>query len=304
MRVHVRVLSTAVLSAVLCAALAAPAHAAAPEAPENVRKQRISDEQVRITWLDSSSDEDGFEILRRPVTEPDFETRGTVGAGVTEFVDDAPRGTLFIYRVVAFNEDGDSKLSNECFVNRNPPPVPTYFNVRLIALTIVRVRWQDRSNGERGFEIQRAELGKSFKTIAKVAANTEVYDDETLDPAHSYTYRIRAMGRSAICIDDSKFSPERSVTTKGGVKLLEVELLGRGKGTVTSKPDGISCGPKDDHCVAEFPIATDVTLTAKPTALSKFSGWVDILKCENTTGPCTFNMGKDRLIGATFKKKN
>jgi hypothetical protein len=300
MKVH----AIAVLSAVLCAALAVPAHAAAPAAPENVRKKRLNDEQVRITWLDSSSNEDGFEILRRPVTDPDFESRGTVGAGLTEFVDDAPRGTLFVYRVIAFNEDGDSKLSNECFVNRNPPPVPTYFNARLIALTIVRVRWQDRSNGERGFEIQRADLGKKFKTIARVPANTEVYDDETLDPANSYTYRMRALGRNGICIDDSKFSPERSVTTKGGVKLLEVELRGKGKGTVTSKPDGISCGPKDDHCVAEFPIATNVRLTAKPTAASAFSAWVDILKCENTKGDCTFNMGKDRVIGASFKKRN
>ena len=153
------------------------------------------------------------------------------------------------------------------------------------------------------FRSQRADFGKGFKTIAHVAANTELYDDYSLEPAHSYTYRIRALGKTGICVDNSRFTPERSATTHGSVRILQIELRGLGNGTVTSKPSGISCGPKDDHCAAEFPLATDVTLTATPGQNSFFARWVDLTKCEGSKLPCTVHMGEDRVIGATFKKK-
>lgn len=293
----------AVLCMFLGVAAAPRAEAAVPAKPERVRKDRISPTEVLITWRDASNNENGFEILRRPDNAPDsdFELRGVVGMNTTEFIDEAPKNIVFIYTVRSFNQDGDSSLSNQCYVNRNTPAVPLYFNVRLIALTVARIAWSDRSGGERGFQIQRAALGKRFRTIVTVPPNTEVYDDYSLEPAHGYTYRVRALGRPAICWNNGRYTPERSLTTDGDVRVLQVELTGRGKGKVTSIPAGISCGPKDDHCTAEFPIASDVTLVADPNDKSRFGGWLDILKCEDTKGPCTFNMGKDRVIGARFR---
>lgn len=293
----------AVLAAVLCVAAVAPAAAEVPAAPNHLRRSRINADQIRLRWRDQSDNEAGFEILRRAQTVTEFESRGVVGENVTEFIDEAPKGTVYIYRVVAFNEDGDSGKSNDCFLNRNPPPKPSYFNVRLIALTIVRVSWSDRANGESGFEIQRAEPGKKFKTIARVGPNVETYDDWTLDPANSYIYRMRTLAKPAICWTNSRYTVERAVTTKGGVRLLQVDVTGRGKGTVTSIPPGISCGNRDDHCTAEFPLATDVTLIAKPTIKSVFRGWVGALSCDRLKDPCTLNMGKSRVIGAPFRLK-
>ena len=292
-----------VLSALLCAAAAVPARAAVPEAPDQVRKEKITDNDVLITWRDNSFDEQGFEILRRVVTDPvdAWESRGTVGVDVQEFLDTAPKGTLFIYRVRAFNADCPSSLSNECYVTRTPPPKPLSFFVRLIALYTVDVTWSDRSAGERGFEIQRALVGRSFKTIARVPANTEYYRDQTDRPATDYVYRMRATGRSGICQDDSAFTPLRAVTTLGAKRILSVELRGRGKGTVTSVPAGISCGPKDDHCTAEFPITSNVVLVAKPTPKSRFAGWADYQKCEGQAGPCSVYMGDNKTIAAPFR---
>ena len=293
----------ALLSVLFFAAAVIPAQAAVPQAPAGLRKARINSEQVRVRWRDRSDNETGFRIERRPITENAFESRGTVPAGGTEFIDAAAKGTVYIYRVVAFNGDGDSRSSNDCYVNRNPALVPVYFNVRLIALTVARVSWSDRTNGETGYEIQRAEPGKPFKTIIIVPANTEVYDDYSLSPANTYIYRVRTIGRPAICWDNSGYSVERALTTKGGVRLLSVDVRGTGKGMVTSTPAGISCGSKDDHCIAEFPLATDVTLVATPNLQSRFRGWVGIYKCEGLTAPCTFSMGQDREVGAAFRLK-
>ena len=298
-----RALVTAVLSAVVCATTVSSAWADVV-APESVRKQRISPTEIRVTWNDVTPDEDGFEILRRDITEPEFQTRGTVGPNVTEFIDEAPRDAIFIYHVRSFRDDELSELSNQCYVNRPGPPVPLSFSARLISLHVARIGWSDRSAGERGFEIQRAPLGTTrWKTIARVESNLETYDDYTLSPATSYSYRMRALGRPAICWPDGPFTPTRSITTKGGVRILEVDLRGKGKGKVTSLPAGISCGPHDDHCAAEFSVTAFVTLTAKPNRTSRFAGWYEYPQCQDEDGPCEVYMNeKNQLIGAFFRR--
>jgi hypothetical protein len=296
----------AAISMFLSVAASTVAYAEVPFAPDRVRRERIDPTHVRITWLDVSSNEHGFEILRRATfqTDEQFQLRGTVGPDIETFIDDdTDKTTVWDYRVRAFNEDGDSDMSNECYVNRPRARQPLYFNVRLIGLTVARVRWHDKSAGERGFELQRADFEQeNWKTIATTDPNVEVYDDYTLKPASSYTYRLRAIGRTAICWDNSKWTPERSLTTKGGVRILQIDLRGKGKGLVKSDPERIRCGMKDDHCAAEFPLASEVYLTADPGTYSHFSGWQDYRRCEGLEGTCNVTMLDNVIIGAPFKR--
>ncbi|MCA1807061.1 MAG: fibronectin type III domain-containing protein, partial [Actinobacteria bacterium] len=106
----------AVLTLSLFAVGVPAAHAAVPEKPSTVRQVRLDPEHVLLTWKDKSLNEDGFEILRRTIADPNYESRGTVAAGVTQFLDEVPRGTVYIYEVVAFNDDGESDSSNQCYV--------------------------------------------------------------------------------------------------------------------------------------------------------------------------------------------
>ncbi len=292
---------TVVMAMLVLAASAAQAEV--PDAPKRVRQFRVDDAHVLLTWQDRSDDEEGFEILRRPILSATYESRGTVGPNTTEFLDETPKDTIFIYRVVAFNEDGDSGESNQCYVNRSRPSKPLYFNVRLIALNVSRVRWSDRSNGERGFALERADFpSRRFKTVAVIPPNTEVYDDYTLDPARTYTYRLRALGRPQVCWKNSYYTPERTLTTKGGVRILQVELAGRGRGTIVSEPYGIICGVQGDRCAAEFPLAEDIVLTAKPRPASHFGSWSVYGRCDGSKNEeCVVTMTEDRVVGASFK---
>jgi hypothetical protein len=61
--------------------------------------------QVGLTWLDNSSDEDGFRIYRENVKV------GEVAAGVTSFQEVAPSVGKFRYTVAAFNGSGESPAS-------------------------------------------------------------------------------------------------------------------------------------------------------------------------------------------------
>jgi PASTA domain/Divergent InlB B-repeat domain len=78
-------------------------------------------------------------------------------------------------------------------------------------------------------------------------------------------------------------------------KTLTVTKAGRGAGTVTSSPAGISCGAT---CAHAFKHGTAVTLTAFASARSRFAGWAGA--CSGT-GSCTLTMSANRSVTATFK---
>jgi len=56
----------------------------------------------------------------------------------------------------------------------------------------VQLHWQDNSNNESSFEIERSLEGGEFSLIASVSANTTEFEDESAIRARSYEYRVRA----------------------------------------------------------------------------------------------------------------
>jgi hypothetical protein len=75
--------------------------------------------QVTLAWTDSSANESGFRIERRTPPGGAYSVIGTVGPGVTSFVDNTDTGltqnTNYFYRVESFDAGGGS-YSNEVFV--------------------------------------------------------------------------------------------------------------------------------------------------------------------------------------------
>src|SRR2546430_8009476 len=69
---------------------------------------------LRLGWTDNSTDEGGFRIERKTGTDGAFSEIAVTGANITSYVDDglAP-GTLYCYRVLAFNAIGTSAPSDE-----------------------------------------------------------------------------------------------------------------------------------------------------------------------------------------------
>lgn len=98
------------------------------------------------------------------------------------------------------------------------------------------------------------------------------------------------------------------LTTIGGVgsadwqrKLVTVYPLSAsvsGSGVVTSQPSGINCGTK---CSADFVAGTIVTLTATPSAGSRFSNWSGACTTKSTT--CTVTMSQARSVVANFRRR-
>jgi hypothetical protein len=79
---------------------------------------------------------------------------------------------------------------------------------------------------------------------------------------------------------------------------LKVSKTGKGSGTVTSVPEGISCG---STCKVNYLPETSITLAAEPdTPGSTFAGWT---KCPSPSGnQCTIVVEKNSTVKAKFDK--
>ena len=86
--------------------------------------------------------------------------------------------------------------------------------------------------------------------------------------------------------------------------VLCVDKTGSGKGTVTSSPSGISCGPGCSHDNGRYSIGSTVTLYATPDDDSVFSGWITEpgVTCPGT-GACSVIMNDEHTVTAIFNKK-
>ncbi len=79
-----------------------------------------------------------------------------------------------------------------------PPPTPTAPEAPsgLVATasgaTEIDLSWSDNADDEEQFQLQRAIGNGGFGTIATLSSNTTGFDDNGLDPATIYRYRVRA----------------------------------------------------------------------------------------------------------------
>jgi hypothetical protein len=88
----------------------------------------------------------------------------------------------------------------------------------------------------------------------------------------------------------------KAVFTAAGTRTLSIALAGTGTGSVKSKAAGIDC---TSSCSPQVLAGKKVTLSAKPTAGSSFSGWSGAC---NGVGPCKVQLSEAQSLTATFTK--
>jgi hypothetical protein len=88
----------------------------APSTPTNLKATALSSTEVRLTWTDQASDEDGFYVERNGARVI------TLGSNASSFTDtNLTPGTEYEYRVQAYNNDnGESAYSNIAAITTPP----------------------------------------------------------------------------------------------------------------------------------------------------------------------------------------
>ncbi|WP_341503160.1 fibronectin type III domain-containing protein [Gallaecimonas sp. GXIMD4217] len=74
----------------------------------------------------------------------------------------------------------------------SPPAAPGALAALASSSTTMALSWQDLSDNESGFELERSEDGTSWQQVASTAANVTSVEDGGLSPDTGYSYRLRA----------------------------------------------------------------------------------------------------------------
>jgi subtilisin family serine protease len=185
-----------------------------------------STSQISLAWSDNATGEDGYKVERK-TGGGTYAQIATLDADSKTYTNDSLiDGTLYIYRIRAYNTlpnpagstsdiGADSAYSDEASVATLLGP-PTALAASALSSSQVGLTWVDNSQTEEGYKIERKSSG-DFVQVATVGPNITTYDDSALSPETNYTYRVRAYNTAA---GNSNYSNDASVTTlttTGGV---------------------------------------------------------------------------------------
>lgn len=182
-----------------------------PPAPSALEAAAVSSSEIQLTWEDNSDDETGFKIERRK-PGGSYVQIGEVGDDVTSYTcDGLSVNTKYNFRIRAYNGAGDSGYSNEAVATTLDisPDAPSSLKAETLSKSRIKITWQDNSDNELGFKIERRKSGGSYTQIAEVDEGVTSYTNSGLQESTGYYYRVRAYNTQG----DSPYSNEAGATT-------------------------------------------------------------------------------------------
>lgn len=185
-----------------------------PAAPGGLAAVARSSSQIELRWVDNSSNETGFSV-ERSTDGLSFTTITNLPANSVSFVNGfLAAGTVFHYRVRAFNTGGNSQFSNQVSAQTLLVPRPPS-EARALPLsgTAVRVQWRDNSVFEVEFQVERRGPSGGFARVGTTPQNGTSFVDTGLTAGDNYTYRVRATNAAR---ESSPYSNEAAVLLPRG----------------------------------------------------------------------------------------
>ncbi|NQU06255.1 MAG: fibronectin type III domain-containing protein [Calditrichaeota bacterium] len=164
--------------------------------PSNLIATALSDNQIYLSWVDSSLFETGFRVQKLSddstawtvIGEPDRETTEWLDTGLNE-------GSSYRYRVRTLGRESVSDPSEVATAKTWAFPPSNLVAVQdSVLFTKITLTWIDLSEKETGYQIQR-KLGSRgiYEVIVELDADIEEYLDEGLDQNTTYFYQVRAV---------------------------------------------------------------------------------------------------------------
>ena len=192
----------------------------APDAPTNLTFSNITESSIRLNWTDNSNNESGFEIRRALSSGGTYNLITTTVPNAVLYTDNGLEdNTQYFYRVNAINDGGASSfVSGSATTLLAPPVAPSLPQATATNVCTVQLTWQDNSDNETGFRIERSpNLNSGYLEIGTVGPNVESFTDNSTQNNGAYYYRIRAYNDAG----NSVYSPSAyilvDIVLQGGV---------------------------------------------------------------------------------------
>ncbi|MCD6426779.1 MAG: fibronectin type III domain-containing protein, partial [Caldisericaceae bacterium] len=228
----------------------------APDSPANLTATAQSCTEVILSWTDNSDNEEHF-VIERKEAGGTYAELATVDPDTTTYTDSTvEEGTMYYYRVKAVNSVGDSGYSNEASADvpecSAPLNAPSSLTATVVSSSEVDLFWNDNSDNEDGFKIERKVSGGTYTVIATVEKDKTAYRDGGLGSEIEYYYRVRAFNGKGY----SNYSNEAMI--KIGISDTIPPVI-----TITS--------PQDRMITEKNEIKVEGTVTDKETEVALFT---------------------------------
>lgn len=210
----------------------------------------ISSSRIDVNWTDNANDETGFELERANglcAQNNPFVKIEDLPVNTTSFRDlGLSASTSFCYRVRARKGNTPSDYSNvddattrPAGNNDNAPEDPSDLEADPTGPTSIEVVWTDNADDEAGYVVERAEGPCSMNSVfvvidlvvgAEGVGTRITYRDESVSPASTYCYRVRAFNLSG----SSDYSnPDDATTPEEGIPESPDDLVAEPENSTT-----------------------------------------------------------------------
>ncbi|NOR87492.1 MAG: T9SS type A sorting domain-containing protein [Bacteroidales bacterium] len=188
-------------------------HSNLSDAPSNLTVTQNTSNEILLNWSDNSNDELAFHVQKRIGVNHYFETLIELPQNTETFIDiDITHGDSCFYRIMVGKAGGQPGFSDIIFIKAPFADIeaPELITVSKVSPTELTVNWEDHSENEYGFILERSHKDASnFVTIDTLDENSVEYFDSGLAPLNNYFYRLQAFNSDG----NSAFSSIKHSTT-------------------------------------------------------------------------------------------
>ncbi len=158
---------------------------------------------IQLEWGNqNNSSSTGFRLERKTGNGVAFELLTLSEIGITHYTDSSlSPGTTYSYRVREI--EGNQVYPYSVLVTISTPAVetvpslPSGLVAEILSSREVKLNWNDNSNDETGFRLERSTADGSFSLLINVSGGTNFYTD-TILPATHYRYRVFAFNHAGL----------------------------------------------------------------------------------------------------------
>jgi fibronectin type 3 domain-containing protein len=192
-----------------------PAGTLIPNTPTGLTVTSFTTSTISLSWTDNSGNETGYRVYRAENVNGNpgswtLITQTALPVNTVTYIDNnsLDDAATYFYRVRAFNDHGESDVSNVVSGTTllDKPAAPTNLDVTAVTSKTISLVWRDNSDNETGFRIYRANdvngsPGTWSATPISLSADTISYTDNGLSSGTKYHYLVKAYNSAGESID-------------------------------------------------------------------------------------------------------
>jgi hypothetical protein len=157
-------------------------------APNNLDIEQVAQDSIKLSWFDNSIGELNFRIDRKIEGEEWIEGYKIIEENEEQYIDFNNELYAPCYYRISSCSGHSSSTYDEGYIHAFNPP--TNLIVSLLDNVAFLLEWDDNSNYETGYKIERKKENEEYALLDSVGQNINTYIDNSIEEFTKYYYRI------------------------------------------------------------------------------------------------------------------